>query len=309
MNTWRPTRSVAGPLLAALVGGCLLVAGGLAWLAWDRFATGFDFGVFLYALLAGLCAAGAGWAGYQLLSVARLRYTLDRNALIIHWGGLRQVVPLARVSQAVAVADLPAPERPRRPRGPRWPGLWVGAARAGADQPVLAYATAPPPRQVLVMTPTVAYAVSPARPADFLAELARRQALGPTQDPPQGTEAAAWATHPLLHDRLAVGLLLLGLVLKLALWGYLAVMVARLPDLFPLHWNTQGEADLIGHAEELLRLPVIALGLWLADALLAALLHRRERLAALVLYGGAAVVQVVFWAAALTIVLRAVAGG
>jgi hypothetical protein len=308
MNTWRPARSVAGPLIAALAVGCLLVAGGLAWLAWDRFATGFDFGVFLYALLAGLCAAGAAWAGYQLLSVARLRYTLDRNALIIHWGGLRQVVPLARVREAVAVADLPAPQRPRRPRGPRWPGLWVGAARGGADQPVLAYATAPPGGQVLVITPTVAYAVSPAPPADLLAELARRQALGPTQDPPQGTEAAAWATHPLLHDRLAVGLLLLGLVLNLALWGYLAVMVARLPDLFPLHWNTQGEADLIGHAEEVLRLPIIALGLWLADAGLAALLHRRERLAALFLYSGGVGGQIVFWAAALTIVLRAVAG-
>ena len=43
--------------------------------------------------------------------------------------------------------------------------------------------------------------------------------------------------------------------------------------------------------------------------MLAALVHRRERLAALFLYGGGVVVQIVFWAAVLTIVLRAVAVG
>jgi hypothetical protein len=239
----------------------------------------------------------------------RLRYVLDRHALTIHWGGLRQVVPLARIRQAVAVADLPPAERPTPRRGLRWPGLWVGTGRAADGGPLLAYATAPPPGQVLLVTPTVAYLVSPARPAEFLADLAGRQAQAPTQGPAQGTTAAGWAVHPLLQDRLAVGLLLAGLVLNLALFGYLAFMVARLPELFPLHWNTQGEADLIGHADELLRLPLIALGLWLADGVLAALLHRRERLAALFLYSGGVVVQVVFWAAVLTIVLRAVAGG
>jgi hypothetical protein len=308
MNTWLPVRSAAGLFVALLAGGCLLGAGGAAWQAWDRFTTGFDLGVFALALLALLLAVAAAWLLYQLYSTLRLRYTLDRNALVIHWGGLRQVVPLARINRAVAVADLPPAERPSRLRGLRWPGRWVGAARADG-LPVLAYATAPPPRQVLLITPTMAYVVSPARPTDFLADLARRQALGPTQEPVQGTHAAGWAAHPLLRDRLAVGLLLGGLVLNLALFGYLAFMAVRLPELFPLHWNTQGEADLIGHADELLRLPLIALGLWLADAVLGALVHRRERLAALFLYGGGVVVQVVFWAAVLTIVLRATAGG
>lgn len=309
MNNWRPVRSGAWLLNAALAGGCALAAGGLAWLAWTRFAAGFDPLVFTYALLALLLLLAVAWLVYRLISVARLRYTLDRNALIIYWGGLRQIIPLARIRQAVAVADLAAPERPSRPRGLPWPGLWVGAARRADGLPVLTYATAPPAGQVLLITPTIGYIVSPARPADFLADLERRQALGPTQEPPQGTTATAWAAHPLLQDRVAVGLLLAGLVLNVALFGYLAFMVASLPELFPLHWNTQGEADLIGPADELLRLPLIALGLWLADGLLAALVHRRERLVALFLYGGGVVVQIVFWAAVLTIVLRAVAGG
>ncbi len=308
MTTWLPVRSVAGLLNAVCTLGCLLAAGGLGGLAWDRTTTAFDLPGFALALLALLFAAAALWFVYRLYSTVRLRYVLDRNALIIHWGGLRQIVPLARIRQAVAVADLAPAERPAR-RGLRWPGLWVGAGRAADGVPVLAYATAPPLGQVLLITPSVAYLVSPARPAEFLADLAGRQAQAPSQGPAQGTTAAGWVIHPLLQDRLAVGLLLGGLVLNLALFGYLAFMVARLPELFPLHWNTQGEADLIGHADELLRLPLIALGLWLADGVLAALVHRRERLAALFLYSGGVVVQVVFWAAVLTIVLRAVAGG
>jgi len=81
------------------------------------------------------------------------------------------------------------------------------------------------------------------------------------------------------------------------------------PERFALHGNTQGEPDRIGRPDELLVLPVIALLLWLADLAGAVLVHRRERLAALFLYAGGVVVQVVFWAAVLTIVLRAVARG
>ena len=120
---------------------------------------------------------------------------------------------------------------------------------------------------------------------------------------------APWARHPLPGDRLARGLALAGLALNLALFGYLAFMYSTLPDLFALHWNTQGDPDRIGHPDELLRLALIALGLWLVDLLAGLVIHPRERLAALFLYAGAVVVQVVFWAAVLTIVLRAVAGG
>src|SRR5690242_8591063 len=104
MNTWLPVRSVAGLVGAVLAGGFLLLAGGAAWLAWTHLATGFDLLVFGYAVLAGACVLAALRLAYQFYSAARLRYTLDRNALTIYWGGLRQIIPLARIRQAVAVA-------------------------------------------------------------------------------------------------------------------------------------------------------------------------------------------------------------
>ena len=292
-----------------MVAALLVAAAGLGWVAAGRLTTQYDLLVFLYALLAGGAAAGAIFLAYHLYGYFSLRYTLDRNALIIRWAGLRQVIPLARIRQARAVGDLPAAARPPAPRGVRWPGLWVGTGRAADGAPVLSYATVAPARQVLVVTPTVQYTISPADPQAFLAELAGRQALGPTQEATEGTQVARWAEHPLPGDRVARGLMLAGLALNLALFGYLAFMYPALPDLFALHWNTQGDPDRIGHPGELLRLALIALGLWGADLLAALVVHPRERLAALFLYGGAVVVQVVFWAAVLTIVLRAVAGG
>jgi hypothetical protein len=292
-----------------MVGALLAAAALLGWAAAGRFADQYDLLVFLYALLALGAGAGALFLAYHLYGYFSLRYTLDRNALVIRWAGLRQVIPLARIQQARAVVDLPAAARPPRPQGMRWPGLWVGTARAADGAPVLSYATTTPAGQVLLVTPTVQYAISPADPAAFLAELAGWQALGPTQAPAQSTEAAGWAAHPLLTtDRLARGLASAGLILNLALFGYLAFIYPSLPDLFALHWNTQGDPDRIGRPDELLRLPLIALGLWGADLLAGLVIHPRERLAALFLYAGAVVVQVVFWAAVLTIALRAVAG-
>jgi hypothetical protein len=309
MKAWPPVRSVAGPLGFALVAALLLAAGGLGWSAAQRFVAGYDLLVFLYALLALGAGLGAAFLAYHLYGYWSLRYLLDRNALIIRWAGLRQVIPLERIRQAVAVADLPPADRPPRLRGLRWPGLWIGTTRPADRPPVLSYASAPPARQVLLVTPTLHYTISPAAPADFLADLAQRQALGPTQDLAQGTEPAGLAGHPLLSDRVALGLVIGGLLLNLALFGYLAFMYPHLPDVIALHWNTQGDPDRIGHPDELLRLPLIALALWGADLLGAALVHRRERLAALFLYAGAAVVQIVFWAAVLTIVLRVVVNG
>src|SRR5215212_9140201 len=165
MKTWPPVRSVAGLVGLVLVTGLLGIAGLLGWAALQRLATQYDLPVFLYALLAGLAGAAALLLAYHLCSYWSLRYTLDRNALVIRWGGLRQVIPLARIGQAVALADLPPAERPPSPRGLRWPGLWVGTARPATGAPVLSYATAPPARQVLLVTPTVRYTISPATPA------------------------------------------------------------------------------------------------------------------------------------------------
>ena len=309
MITFAPRFSIATPLAAVAAAMLLAAAAALAWIAGAALAGGYSFAVFLTALAAGLLAGAAGLLAVLCAGLLWLRYTVDRNAVVVRWLGIRQVIPLARITRAERVADLAPPDRPLWGRRVRWPGLWAGASSRSAPGPVVGYATAPPRDQVLLATSAATYLLAPRDPAAFLAALAARQALGPTQALPEGSVPAAWAGHPLLRDRRAAGLLIAGLLLNLGLFAYLAWTLPGLPASLALHWNPQGDPDRIGQATELLTLPVIALGLWGANLVLGGVLHVRARAAALLLYGGAGVVQIVFWAAVLTIVVRALAGG
>ena len=71
-----------------MVGVLLAAAALLGWAAAGRLATQYDLLVFLYALLAGAAGAGAIFLAYHLYGYFSLRYSLDRNALIIRWAGL-----------------------------------------------------------------------------------------------------------------------------------------------------------------------------------------------------------------------------
>ena len=104
-------------------------------------------------------------------------------------------------------------------------------------------------------------------------------------------------------DRVARILLLGGLLVCTLFFGYMSLVYNGLPNILPLHWNSQGQIDRVGDPQELLRLPVIALGIWLLNTVLAALVRRRERAATLFLLAGAVAVPFVFAASTLSIVL------
>jgi hypothetical protein len=66
--------------------------------------------------------------GYWLVALFRLRYSADRNALTINWGGISQVVPMPSISALIPAAELTNPPHLRRFAGVRWPGYHVGQA-------------------------------------------------------------------------------------------------------------------------------------------------------------------------------------
>src|SRR5215210_1134154 len=109
----------------------------------------------------------------------------------------------------------------------------------------------------------------------------------------------------LRSDRLVRGLLIAGAALNALFFVYVYLVYSGLPSRLPLHWNAQAEVDRIGEPGELLRLPLFGLIILLANAIIALWAYRRERAVTLFLLAGAAATQVVFWAGALSIVLRA----
>jgi hypothetical protein len=108
-----------------------------------------------------------------------------------------------------------------------------------------------------------------------------------------------------LADRPLVVALAVSLLANLALYAFLWQVTPTLPEVMPLHYDALGVVDQLGRPAELFRLPLIGSLVLAVDALLAAVLHGRERPAAHVLAWGALAVQVVLASGAWLVISRA----
>jgi hypothetical protein len=294
---------------------------GVAWL-WARLgeriaSTGYDPQAFLAGVALCLALVLAAMLAYMAWCAFTLSYTYQGDNLVLRCGGVRHVVPLAGVTGVVA----PGAEVKGKPVAVRWrgltgrvPGYLVGPGHSAQIGPVLALATTAKGGLVYVQTPDLAYALSPDRALPFIEEMGKRRAEAEehvaqvAEDIDRSPRVAlnglsAWG-YGLWADRAARVLMLAGLALCALLFGYMSLVYASLPEHLPMHWNAQAQVDRIGSPAELLRLPVFALAVWLANVGFGWWAQRLERAATLFLLAGAAAAQVVFAAGVLTIVLR-----
>ena len=237
--------------------------------------------------------------GYRTLALARARYVLSRNALVVEWGGRRLVVPLAQVVEGRQAADF---ESDLRPRGLHWPGNRVGPGLVEPLGRVEFLAAADKPGLVLVRRTGAAVpwlVLSPADPQGFLDSLAAFQAEGPEEEVEPEDAQPAFTRWDLWHDRLALGLLAAGLASFVVLLGYLSLIAPQLPDQIALHFNAAGQPDRFGPPTGLLILPLIAGSAWLLNATAGVWLYRalRERPAAYLLLGASLFIQALVWVA------------
>jgi hypothetical protein len=242
---------------------------------------------------------------YWVWGLASLRYAVSRDGIVIHWAASRQVVPMASITHVLAGRPYAAALR-----GLRWTGHEVGRTVIRDDEdhthPTLVYATTPPAGQIVVVTPSIAYAISPADRSAFIEDFKRRRRLGPVQHLDQQTEQARWARLGLWHDPLGLSLLGLGILLCALGFAYIAWYYPALPPELALQYRYDPvvNAEVPGPLQPLSaiwRLPRIGLALLAGNALLALAIHRRARLGALLLIMGAIFVQ-----AALLVVLARV---
>lgn len=239
---------------------------------------------------------------YWSIAALRLRYWLDRNGLVIHWGGSRLVVPMDRISEMRLGSDLTGIDNPVRAfRGIGWVGLRAGQAQLTGGRPARVITTAPAAESVLILTPDSVYVVSPREPRAFLEAWRVRRPLGPTQFW-QEREYLAWPLDlPVWRDRLAWTLIGLGLMVSLALHIYLSVVFDQLPAMLSFHFDVLGQVDRIASRVQILRLPQIALLMLVLDLILGFAIYRRQRIAAYLVWGGGLVLQLLVWGAVLTI--------
>ncbi len=257
-----------------------------------------DVVTFLGGLAIVLSLAGMAVVTYWLIGLRRSGYALDRNQLTIFWGPTRHVIPTRLIDNVVRGEEVSARIRFS---GGRWPGLWVGSGVVPDIGMTLFNATAPLSQQLFIITDLTAYAISPIDRGGFAEAIKARKAMGPTQDVLQESVRPAFFDWPLWSDRLARGLALGATILCAALFAFVSLKYPDLPARIPLHFDAGGIADRFGGPPEVFILPLIGLLALAVNTIIAVPLYIRERVPAYTLWGGALLVQVLVWVAAVTL--------
>lgn len=277
----------------------ILIDANMIWVATERPLT---IGTFILGLAVLTSLFLLALIGYWLYGLARSKYLLDRNALVIRWGGVEQIIPTPQIQRVLTGGELGGHVRFY---GGMWPGHWVGYGEVPGVGQTLFYATAPPREQVFIVTPGLSYGISPADRDGFLASLRKRVEMGPTQLVEQGSRLPGFVHWEIWRDRLGLGMLLASCALLLALVGVLCFYFPALPRVVPLHFSATGSPDRMGERSGVFIIPLIGLLTLLCNGSLGALAYRRDRMVSYLLWGGALLVQLLIWKAAIGILVQA----
>ncbi|MEN6479212.1 MAG: PH domain-containing protein [Anaerolineales bacterium] len=245
------------------------------------------------------------WA-YWFYQLCTLSYLLSRDALTIRCGWFERVVPLRLVERCVEGSEVAADAHLH---GVSWPGFVRGHMHLRGLGRVRVYSTAPLGQQLIVVCNRAAegdladeeldltVSISPRDQELFLKTLQARRDMGPLHNVEPGLVWRGVAAWPVWRDRLFWTLALSALVLGVALYGLLALRYRALPTRLPLHFGRDQLADRIGLKQELLIVPAIGSLVTLVNGVLAIVVHRHERLAALLLSSGSLGIVALSWVA------------
>lgn len=286
------------PFTAGIIAIIASVGGAVAAVI-GAFLTPVSIVTFLFVLVTLLLLVLAGWMGWQLVGYVRSSYALDRNAFVIRWGPIREIVPMADVQRVIAAADIADGLRFRRFPLPGW---WRGSGRHPALGKLEFYATEPLSNQIVVITPERNYVISPYDAEAFLDSFKARFDMRPTQPVSHSRAAPGFLSWHFWRDRAAHILLIAAIALNLGLFGLSMARYPSAPAQVPLHFDAAGIPDRVGPRTQLFTPAFVALALLTVSiALGVALYARKERLLAYLLWGGNAAVQAMFAVAAVTI--------
>lgn len=252
---------------------------------------------FLVGLLVVLSIPLMAVAGYLVYGLITLEYLMGRDSLVISWSRRRETIPLAAIESVERMVDAGSIQR----RGARYPGHCLGWGRDQRGRRLLLYSTGRPAEELLIATQTGAYVISPSNPTGFLAALAARRRVGPTQSVEQVRVETGLVGLPIWRDWTALALVAAGAAANALLFAYVSLQYPHLPEIVPL-LSEAGQVKLIGSKAELFELPAIGLTVLVANTVLGFVLHRWERPATYALGAFALLVQVLVWIAIVSLV-------
>lgn len=292
----RPASAYGSTVGFTLVIGMFALDLGLIWLL---FGSPITLLTFFWVLLLVVSLPVMGLLFYWSVAVRTARYYVAGNTLSIEWGGVRQVIPLNQIHTVVMGREM---TRVSRFRGLRWPGFCWGQGYVRGEDGETSYravffTTADLPQQLLLVTDTLAYVLSPADLENFRDCLVALRGANLGQESEVGqSNWGVWGWQ-LWWDRLAHGLWGSAVLLNGLLFFYLCVIYGRLPISVPLHFNALGLPDRMGTPANLFVLPLVGLITWLVNGVVGVFFYQwqQERPLALICWGTAVFIQLVVW--------------
>ena len=260
-----------------------------------------DIGSFAAALLLALSLPLLALCVYWYYELLTLRYHLDRNGLVIAFGTCRHIVPMSAIQSIISGDEV---EPAGRFRGIGWPGYLKGRLRLKEAVWLLVRSTEPLRRQLVVVTESECYGISPQNPSRFVEDWMARRKLGFTRETRQGLELARLAGFPVWHDRGFWVLVILGLAVDAVLFGLVMSRYGDLPPEMTASLNARSQAAGVGSSGRDLVVPGIGLLILVINGIVGSILHRRERLGAYLMAGTAATVQALLWLGAAGVLTR-----
>jgi hypothetical protein len=237
----------------------------------------------------GLLALGA-LAAYWTWCCRTLSYVVDRNALSIRWGNIRQVIPINSIERLIPADEG---EEPQIEGISLWPGHRVGRALVPDLGDVLFYSTHRSWREILyIQTPRETYAVSVLDPVFFAETVQSNQQRGPLFEQRQAVHRWGIAAQSFWSDsqaRLFAALLAGAFFVML---GYVLQMYAGLDQTIELRFPAVGGVVRLVDKSELLDIPRTAAAFAAANLVAAVMVHSWERMVGYALLVAGIIIQV-----------------
>jgi len=233
---------------------------------------------------------------YWTYSLGTLRYVLDRNALTIIWGDIRQLVPMSQIERLVPGRELPNPHV----AGVSWMGHHVGHAQVeGGIGDTLFYSTHRSPDDLLyIVTGGQSYAVSVEDEVAFAEAVQAQQRLGSLVAVSQSPDRLYLAAQPFWEDRIAQALAFAAAAVFFAMFAFVYQQYPGLSQSIELSFPQLDGVTRVGSKSELLKLPMTGIGLLAINLALGFIAHSWERMVGYVLLLAAIGAEAILLAAA-----------
>jgi hypothetical protein len=221
-----------------------------------------------------VCVPLAMLVVYRLYALVTVRYRLDREGFYLVWGLAGEQAPISAIERIIPGESLGAKLNPGL--GLWWPGCVAGRRRVAGVGMVEFFSTAGPDQMVVVDLGSRALAISPGDLEAFQETFLDATRMGSLEPIPAISRRPDLALTRLWGDRVARLLVPVGMLVWLALLGYLGFMAPRLPAEVPFGFDALGQPLAYVPPGRLLLLPMIGGISWLGDIFLGAWLFRRK---------------------------------